>query len=73
MLETLGTSAYGSSMTAASDGFPPQHPWRDVLSRARADMAADRTHDLDDVLRDLDADAVAIETEDKLPESRVGR
>ncbi len=41
--------------------------------RARADVAAGRTHDLDDALRDLDADAAALEAEDKLPASRIGR
>lgn len=43
------------------------------MMRARADLAAGRTHDLDDVLHDLDADAAALEAEDKLPVSRASR
>ncbi len=60
-------------MSAATDRSDPQHPWHDALVRARADVAAGRTHDLDDVLRDLDADAAALEAEDKLPVSRASR
>ena len=40
---------------------------------ARADLAGSRLHDLDDVLRDLDADAAALEAEHKPPVARTSR
>jgi len=39
--------------------LPPQ-AWSDALARARADLAAGRTHDLSDVLADIETDIAAM-------------
>lgn len=48
-------------MSAAADSpQPPPQAWIDTLARARTDLAAGRTHELEDVLRDLDGDIAEI-------------
>lgn len=51
-------------MSASADRRqPPPQAWIDALARARADVTAGRTHDLEDVLRDLNGDAAEVEDE----------
>ncbi len=51
-------------MSALTDRHqPPPQAWTDTLARARADVAAGRVHDLEDVLCDLDRDSAEIEDE----------
>lgn len=45
---------------------PAPQSWIDTLARARADVAAGRTHGLDDVLRDLNGDIAELEDEARL-------
>ena len=40
-------------------GLPPL-AWSDALSRARADVAAGRTHEVSDVLEDIETDIAAM-------------
>lgn len=42
--------------------------WGDTLARAREDVATGRTHELEDVLRDLAGDITAIQNEAWLPD-----
>ncbi len=42
--------------------------WGDTLARAREDVAAGRTHELEDVLRDFADDITAIKNETWLPD-----
>lgn len=44
---------------------PPPQDWLDALDRGRADLAAGRTHELADVLDDIEADISAMETEEQ--------
>lgn len=51
-------------MSASADRpQPPPQVWVDTLARARADLAAGRMHELEDVLCDLDSDVAEIEDE----------
>lgn len=58
-------------MSAPADRLhsPPQ-TWVDTLARARADVAAGRVHELEDMLRDFEDDIAEIDDEARLQAER---
>lgn len=45
---------------------PAPQAWVDTLARAREDVAAGRTHGMEDVLRELDDDIAGLESKARL-------
>ena len=61
---------HGGMETPLDKPRPAPQAWVDTLARARADVAAGRTHRLADVLRDLDGDIAGLEDEARLQADR---